>query len=171
MLAELEPLLRPGERVLDLGCGCGVPVAQRLARTCDVTGVDISEVQIARARELVPAAHFLCVDMAALNFPEGSFEAIVSFFAVIHVPLDEQWPLFQRLAGWLTAGGHLLATVGHRAWTGTEEDWHGGTMYWSHADRETSRDWLERLGLEVIAERYLPEGDGGHSAFLARKPA
>jgi ubiquinone/menaquinone biosynthesis C-methylase UbiE len=57
-LAGLTPLLQPGDPVLDLGCGCGIPVAQELARTCRVTGVDFSEVQIARARVLVPEATF-----------------------------------------------------------------------------------------------------------------
>ena len=48
-LALLTSLLQPGDPVLDLGCGCGIPVVQELARTFRVTGVDISEVQIARA--------------------------------------------------------------------------------------------------------------------------
>jgi len=52
----LGPLLPSGDMVLDLGCGCGIPVAQELAQHFQVTGVDLSEVQIARARQLVPQA-------------------------------------------------------------------------------------------------------------------
>jgi len=33
-LAELTPLLAPHSAVLDLGCGCGVPVAQELSKKC-----------------------------------------------------------------------------------------------------------------------------------------
>src|SRR4029450_3899731 len=51
-LAALTPLLQPGDTVLDLGCRCGIPVAQELAQRFQVTGVDLSEVQIARARQL-----------------------------------------------------------------------------------------------------------------------
>ena len=55
-LDELMPWLSAGTPVLDLGCGCGIPVAKRLAVRHRVTGVDISPVQIQRARQLVPQA-------------------------------------------------------------------------------------------------------------------
>ncbi|WP_211343155.1 class I SAM-dependent methyltransferase [Actinomadura pelletieri] len=53
-LADLVVRLPERGHVLDLGCGCGVPVARRLtAAGHQVTGVDISDVQIERARSLV----------------------------------------------------------------------------------------------------------------------
>src|SRR5690242_16395776 len=56
-LAELLSRLDDGSRVLDVGCGAGVPVAKVLADAGhDVTGVDISGVQVTRAAERVPAA-------------------------------------------------------------------------------------------------------------------
>ncbi|MFO7539512.1 MAG: methyltransferase domain-containing protein, partial [Chloroflexota bacterium] len=100
-LEELTPLLQPGDPVLDLGCGCGIPVAQELARAFTVTGVDISEVQIERARALVPQATFLCGDFMSVDFAPQSFTAVVSFYAIIHVPLPEQRPLFDRIFTWL----------------------------------------------------------------------
>src|SRR5690349_12475933 len=45
-----------GSQVLDIGCGNGVPATQELALRHEVTGVDISEEQIARARSNVPTA-------------------------------------------------------------------------------------------------------------------
>src|SRR5256712_12700469 len=62
-LDVLEKRIEPGSSVLDLGCGCGVPVARRLARGFAVAGVGLSPVQIARARELVPTANFGCAEM------------------------------------------------------------------------------------------------------------
>ncbi|WEP00156.1 class I SAM-dependent methyltransferase [Streptomyces sp. FXJ1.172] len=54
-LASLNARLGEGSRVLDLGCGSGVPVVRDLAEAGPrVTGVDISEVQIRRVQELVP---------------------------------------------------------------------------------------------------------------------
>jgi SAM-dependent methyltransferase len=53
-LASLHERLPADASVLDLGCGCGVPVARSLLRAGhDVTGTDLSEVQIRRARTLV----------------------------------------------------------------------------------------------------------------------
>jgi 2-polyprenyl-3-methyl-5-hydroxy-6-metoxy-1,4-benzoquinol methylase len=49
-LAELCDGLPPGARVLDLGCGAGVPVVQHFARGFAVTGVDASAAQIEQRR-------------------------------------------------------------------------------------------------------------------------
>lgn len=83
----LESRVEPGARILDLGCGCGIPVARRLAGRYEVTGIDISPVQVARARELVPGATFLCADMTGLQLPDERFGAIVCLYALIHLPL------------------------------------------------------------------------------------
>jgi SAM-dependent methyltransferase len=162
-------LLADGTPILDLGCGCGVPATAILAERFMVTGVDISPVQIERARRLVPAAQFMCHDMSELEFPPESFGAIVSFFAIIHIPLEEQQKMVRKLNRWLRPGGYLLATVGARAWTGTEDNWHGAPMYWSHADRETYLAWLEEAGFEVLWTRFIPEEDSGHTLLLARR--
>ncbi|SRR6266511_3394703 len=86
-LELVETQVAGGASVLDLGCGCGVPVARRLAQRYVVTGVDLSPVQIERARALVPRATFLCADMTTLSFPDESFDAIICLYALIHVPL------------------------------------------------------------------------------------
>lgn len=168
-LTEFKRRLKPGSRVLDLGCGCGVPVAEHLARDYAVTGVDISPVQVNRAQARVPGARFVCADMTEAAFPDASFDAIVSFYAIIHVPVDEQPSLVERVSRWLVGGGVFLVTLGSTAWTGTEANWHGAEMFWSHADAVTYRGWLHQAGFRVIHEQFVPEGDGGHSLFLARK--
>ena len=171
-LAWLEPRLDLGATILDLGCGCGIPVAQVLSRQHRVTGVDISPVQIERARQFVPEAEFLCADMATLDFAPSSFDAIVAFYSIIHVPLEEQPMLFGRLTQWLKPHGHLLATVGHAAWTGTRPNWcgvEGATMYWSHSEAGAYRRWFEEVGLRIVQEGFLPEGDGGHTVLLGQK--
>jgi SAM-dependent methyltransferase len=162
---HLLPRLHESAHVLDLGCGNGIPTARLLAEHHTVIGVDLSEVQIARARRLVPRAEFVVADMSLLDFPPASFDAVVSFFAIIHVPLDEQPSLFARIGRWLRPGGVFLGTLGHTAWTGTG-DFHGAPMYWSHADAATYRRWLEHAGVEVVEREFIPEGDGGHELML-----
>jgi cyclopropane fatty-acyl-phospholipid synthase-like methyltransferase len=121
-LDELAGLLPDAARVLDLGCGAGVPASRILVDLgLEVTGVDISAVQIERARLLVPEATFVKADMATWDFEPDSYDAIVTLYALIHVPLDDQRRLFTRLAQWLRPGGYLLAIVGYEAWTGIEE--------------------------------------------------
>jgi SAM-dependent methyltransferase len=172
-LGELGTRIPAGGAVLDLGCGSGLPVARDLtAAGYRVTGVDISEVQIRRARQLVPAASFLRADICAVEFGPDSFDAVVSFFALIHLPLDDQLPLLRRIAGWLRPGGLFVATTGYWAWTGYEEDWLGGgaPMWWSHADAATYRSWISQAGLLIEREEFVPEGDGGHALFWSSQP-
>ncbi|MFF5900780.1 class I SAM-dependent methyltransferase [Streptomyces argenteolus] len=172
-VADLHARLAPGSRVLDLGCGSGVPVVRDLVRAGHrVTGVDISETQIDRAREQVPQAEFTRADATSVIFPVATFDAVVSLYALIHVPLEEQPPLLEKIASWLRPGGWFLCVTGQHAWTGTDENWLGSgvTMWWSHADADTNRSWIARAGLTVDHEEIVPEGDGGHALFWARRP-
>jgi SAM-dependent methyltransferase len=169
-LAELQDRLPAAGRILDIGCGCGVPVARHLASAGhQVTGVDISDVQIERARQLVPAASFILADATELDFPPGSFDAVVCLYTLIHMPLDRQPLLLGRISRWLRPGGWLLAITGQDAWTGTEDNWLGGpaAMWWSHADAGTYRSWISQAGLEITGQQFVPEGDGGHALFWA----
>lgn len=164
--------LAEGGLVLDLGCGCGLPATRLLAKHFEVTGVDFSHVQIERAKMLVPSARFVCRDIADLDLVPGSFDAIVSFYAIIHMPLEEHPTLFANIARWLKPSGFFLATIGHDAWTGTDEaylDVPGGKMAWSHADEATNLRWLTRAGLRIHWTRFVPEGDSGHTLVLAQK--
>lgn len=159
--------LPKGSAVLDIGCGCGLPATKLLAEHFDVTGVDFSEVQIERAKKLVPEAQFVCRDIAELGFAPGSFDAI------IHMPLVEHPQLFADIARWLKPSGFFLATIGSNEWTGTDDaylDVRGGKMAWSHADEATNVRWLQGAGLQVHWTRFVPEADSGHTLVLAQRP-
>jgi SAM-dependent methyltransferase len=173
-IEALQSRLPTRASVLDLGCGCGVPVARALAAAGhEVMGVDISDVQIERARRLVPAGTFVRADAVTLDLPPASFDAVVCLYALIHLPLERQPGLIERIATWLRPSGLLLATTGWEAWTGTEDNWLGGAapMWWSHTDAATYRSWLRGAGLEVLSQEFVPEGDSGHALFWARGPA
>lgn len=173
-LAALKERLPAGGRVLDVGCGCGVPVARSLAGAgFAVQGVDISGTQIERARRLVPAALFTQADATRVAFPHEVFDAVVCLYSLIHMRLGVQPKLLSRIGHWLRPGGWLLATAGSEAWTGTEDNWLGGParMWWSQGDAADYRAWLGQAGLVITEEGFVPEGDGGHAIFWARKPA
>ena len=153
--------LPAASRVLDLGCGCGIPVARMISGAgAQLTGVDLSDTQIQRARGLVPAATFISADMTTVDLPAGSFDAVVCLYSIIHVPLERQLGLVERIGSWLAPGGTLLLSGGWQAWTGTEECWLGGSapMWWSHADVDTYRAWITGVGLRVESVDFVPEG-------------
>jgi hypothetical protein len=122
-IEELKVQLGPSGNVLDLGCGNGVPVARLLVEAgYGYVGVDLSPVQIERARRLTPHAEFICGDMSELQVTSERFSAVVSLYAMIHLPLEEQRDLLERIHQWLQPGGVLMMIVGATEWT-------GGTMY------------------------------------------
>jgi SAM-dependent methyltransferase len=167
-VAELARLLRPGATVLDLGCGAGVPATKLLTeRNLDVLGLDISAVQIARARKLVPAATFVQADMVTWEHEPASFDAVVSFYALIHVPIQDQRDLLPKIRRWLRPAGYLLAIVGSERWSGIE-DYLGTPMFWDHADRETYLGWLSAARLLPLWDRFVPEGNAGHTLVMAQ---
>jgi ubiquinone/menaquinone biosynthesis C-methylase UbiE len=166
-VAELAGLLRPGARVVDLGCGAGIPATRKLAsHGLQVLGVDFSAVQLHRAQRLVPAARFAQADMAALQLRPASADAVAAFYSLIHVPLSDQQALFPRIRDWLGPGGYFLAIVGAGQWTGTAP-YLGADMFWDHADTATYLRWLRAAGLTPIWNRYIPEGNSGHTLVLA----
>lgn len=161
-LEELAAGLPAGAAVLDLGCGAGVPVTQWLAARFAVTGVDISARQLELARAQVPGATFLQADMTALDFPPGTFDAVVSFYAIIHVPREEQAGLVGRIQRWLKPGGAFLALWALGEWEGSEVDWQGwgAPMWWSHYDQATNLQMLRAAGFAIAsADVRTTEGE------------
>jgi SAM-dependent methyltransferase len=174
-LAELTAGLADGAAVLDLGCGSGMPTGRMLSERFSVTGVDISAAQLARARESMPGATLLQADLSAVELPAASFDAVVSLFAITHVPRERHAALFARIAEWLRPGGRLLATLGsggEEAWTG---EWLGRPMHFSSHDPATSRSLIEAAGLRIVLDRvepmHEPEGEVEFQWVLCERPA
>lgn len=144
--------LDEGVRVLDLGCGSGIPTTRRLARKFRVTGADISEKQVERARINVPDAEFVCSDMATLEFPPNTFDGVGAYYSIIHLPRDEQGAMLKSITSWLRPGGLFVASLGL---SDTEVDfdqsWMGAPMFWSAYDAETNRRLIDEAGLVIIS--------------------
>jgi AraC-like DNA-binding protein len=177
--AELAALLGRPARVVDLGCGAGIPATRALTgHGLQVLGVDFSAVQLARARRLVPQASFVQVDMAALHLRAGSVDAVVSFYALIHVPRADQRALFGRIRAWLRPGGYFLAIVGAEDWTGVEH-YLGADMFWDHADtgldlclHVVRRDHGAAVAAATARTCVMPlERAGGQAQFITHEPS
>jgi ubiquinone/menaquinone biosynthesis C-methylase UbiE len=111
VLAEIAGL-RPGDRVLDVGCGTGVlarEAAARVGPTGRVTGLDLNEGMLAVARRLRPEIDWRQGDALRLPFADGAFDVAASQFVLMFIPdagraLREMWRV-------LVPGGRLVAAV------------------------------------------------------------
>jgi SAM-dependent methyltransferase len=164
-LALSQDLIPIGADVLDLGCGAGIPMSATLATGRSLTGVDISAVQIALARANVPSATFVQADMTTLDFPPGSFDAVVAFYALTHVPRAEHAALFGRIRTWLRPGGLFLASLGvEDSPDEIEADWLGVDMFFSHFSARVNRRLIAEAGLIVERAVVVAEPEDRHDA-------
>jgi SAM-dependent methyltransferase len=172
---EFVRRLPDGARVLDLGCGAGIPSTRVLAERFEVTGVDVSEVQLQLARTNVPQATFVHGDFSDLAFPDEWFDGITAFYSISHVPRDEHTRLFACVAGWLKPGGLFLATLGAGESPGWTGEWLGVPMFFSSYDADENRRLLRGAGLSLVLDEVVavrePEGEVAFLWVLARKPA
>lgn len=108
-MAALAP--KPGEVILDIGCGAGETVfqlARMVAPGGEVTGVDISGtlLEVARRRrEGAPGVHFIEADAQTYGFPPGAFDGVFSRFGVMF--FADPVAAFTNIRRALKAGGRL----------------------------------------------------------------
>lgn len=166
---ELRSRLPPRSKVVDLGCGAGLPATAALAESFEVTGVDFSARQIELARASVPGATFIQADMTEISFPAESLDAVTAFFSIIHIHRDLHADLFRRISSWLKPGGLLVATLGKRE---NEEDWDndwlGARMFWSYNDPDAARKQIMEAGMTIKRARFetVEEGIDGPETFF-----
>jgi SAM-dependent methyltransferase len=167
LVRDLERLLPRKAKVLDVGCGAGIPITRRLSRSFEVLGVDFAPAQIARARANVPGARFLYADMTALALPSASFDAICCFYALIHVPRRLHARTLRNFARMLRPSGLLLVCLGAEDLPAQyEEDYLGAPMYWSHFDAATNLRLVRQAGLHVVWSRLVRDATDERSRHL-----
>ncbi len=96
----LDP--RPGERLLEVGCGRGHLTGRLHDEGVDVTGIDANP----QAAELAESDRVVTMRAENLAFPDGSFDAVVSVHAIEHIPDLEG--AFAEMARVLRPGGRAL---------------------------------------------------------------
>lgn len=105
--------VRPGARVLDVGCATGYYSGVLASLGYEVTGIDISATGIRKAQELYPDIRFEVQDATALPYDEGSFDFVFALGVSVANTKD-----MHKLQRWLkhllqvTAPGGTVALLG-----------------------------------------------------------
>ncbi len=102
---------KPGERILDVGCGTGQLTAEIAQFGAEVVGIDFSPEMIRTARENFPQVRFEVADAAALPYSQ-EFDVVISN-AALHWVRDQQGAI-ASIARALKSGGRLVLEMGGR---------------------------------------------------------
>ncbi|RFU83864.1 class I SAM-dependent methyltransferase [Streptomyces triticagri] len=149
--------LPPHSRVLDVGCGTGLPTARQLADAGHrVTGVDLSARMVELARQNVPEGEFLQRDIAFLEAegPQGigQFEGIACFFSLLMLPRREIPETLGRLREMLVPRGLISLSMVEADLDDTVIPFIGETIRVSGYLRDELRQVVRDAGLEIAGE-------------------
>ncbi|HEX6694402.1 MAG TPA: class I SAM-dependent methyltransferase [Longimicrobiales bacterium] len=161
--ADWAAQLPPGGRVLDLGCGSGVPITRVLVDAgLSIHAVDASPAMAAAFRERYPHIPLECASAVHSSFFNLSFDGILAWGLIFLLPADEQATLIRKMARALKPGGRLMFTA--PAQKCTWKDVLTGEESMS-LGRDAYRALLEAENLKVVGEA---EDEGDNHYYFAQ---
>jgi cyclopropane fatty-acyl-phospholipid synthase-like methyltransferase len=168
-LEEFIKHVEKGKTILDVGCGAGKPVDDFLVKHgYAVNGIDISKRMIELAKQNVPEAFYEVKDMTEFTDGEYCVDGIVSFYAIFHTARECHLDLLKKFASFMANGGHILITMGAGEWEGTEEDFHGAKMFWSHFGADKNTELVKNAGFNIILNEIDGQANEKHQMILAQ---
>ncbi|MHB9862056.1 class I SAM-dependent DNA methyltransferase [Streptomyces sp. YIM S03343] len=149
--------LSDGARVLDLGCGTGLPTARQLADGgLDVVGVDLSGGMVDLARKQVPEATFHQLDIADLRVSGpvdlGRFDAVAAFFSLLMLPRAEIPLALGTVHHLLRPGGLFVLSMVEADVDNFAIPFIGSTVRVSGYLRDDLRAVVRGAGFEIVDE-------------------
>lgn len=175
--------------ILELGSGAGIPTIEKMLghdARFRIVANDLSPTQIALGKARLQSIYrnvdedemdrvrWVEGDMMELVFPDASFDVVLGFYTVQHLPREEQTALLGRVVEWLRPGGFVLMNFPVEETPGeVMEGWMGdkGWVYLSGWGAKKYRALMMEFGMEVLLDEV--KMDNVRAEFLwivARKP-
>lgn len=155
--AWLAENLPARSRVLDVGCGTGLPTARQLVEAGhQVVGIDLSRVMVKLARENVPQGEFHRLDLADLDRRKlGPFDGVVAYFSLLNLPRQEIPHALRTLHAQLREGGLLSLSMVEADVNDYPFPFLGNAIRVSGYLREELRQVVRDAGFEIVGEDSL----------------
>lgn len=150
-----------GNRVLDAGCGPGRDVLYFAGQGLSVVGIDLSEELLEIARDLVPNASFLKMDIRCLELPDQCCDGIWACASLLHVPKNQALQTLREFWRVLEPDGLLFLSIKEgegESWKEHEE----GRVFYSYYGEKEFKKLVEESGFSII--RFAKSV--GHAIFF-----
>ncbi len=161
-------LLPANPRILDIGCGNGMPIADYLIHQgCQVTGVDSSKRMIDDCLQRFPQHHWVQADMRALALPDR-FDGLIAWDSFFHLTREDQYKMFAIFRQHVSPKAVLMFTSGpgNGEAIGTFE---GEALYHASLAPEEYRQLLQEQGFSVVNMVSEDPDCHGHTIWLTQR--
>ncbi|KAK6612289.1 methyltransferase [Botrytis cinerea] len=156
-VTKANSMLPSGSRVLDVGCGTGIPVSQMLSQAgLDVVGFDISPKMVQLAQSRVKGS-FSVANMAEYEVEEGNFSGIFMIFAHLQMSYAASasaWGII--VFGQSPADHHVKEESAYDVTRTYVEDYNvpfmGEPLPTFLMSAEGQRNFFRSMGLEIVSE-------------------
>ncbi len=142
--------LKPGTRILDLGCGSGRDSKAFLAKGFQVVAVDGSE-ELCRLASAHIGQEVICATFQDYE-PDGLFDGIWACASLLHLKYDEIAPVIARMAAHLAPGGCFYASFKYGDFKGLRNG-----RYFTDMTEERFACILKQLPGLTLAEQFVTE--------------
>lgn len=155
VLKKIYKKIPKGSKVLDVGCGAGLPVSKFLAKRFDVLGIDITDKMIGLAKKNVPNAKFKKMNMINLKFKPETFDLICSFFSLFHVKKTKIPEILKNFYKFLKKEGYLVIALGelkkNREYF---SNFLGKKLYFVEISEDKFKKMLRDIGFKIIYMKH-----------------
>lgn len=161
--------LKPGAKLLDVGCGTGVPIARYLINNgFQVVGIDQSAGMLTIARRVLPTAQLIQANICDLELKEH-FAAVIAWDSVFHIERSHHREIYRRLYHLLQPGGWLLLSAGGSGDQGFTSEMFGQSFFYSGYDPDETLRLLQGESFDVEVCEQDDPSSRGHIAIVARR--
>jgi 2-polyprenyl-3-methyl-5-hydroxy-6-metoxy-1,4-benzoquinol methylase len=157
-LPVLGNLDRENSRILEVACNKGYLLAALDSfQFKQLTGIDLSPVDVDKARQLIPAVNVSCVDaFTYLEEHASEFDVVIMKAVLEHVEKDRVLPLLEKIATSLRPGGLVLVDVPNMDWIFGQHERYMDFTHEVGFTRESLAQVMRQVFAEVRVQKAKP---------------